>query len=165
MEKEAIKKMQSEEMLEIGNLVKRRETTDESITNRLQQIEERISDIEDTIREIDTSVKENVKSKIFLTQNIQEDHDNMKRTNLPKRGNEECECPNLRPRKYFQHNPGRKLFNLKKEMPTNTEKAYGIPISVHQKKSSCLTLSKTQGPGTLGSQAGAEREKLAGQEK
>jgi hypothetical protein len=36
MEKEAIKKMQSEEMLEIGNLVKRRETTDESITNRLQ---------------------------------------------------------------------------------------------------------------------------------
>jgi hypothetical protein len=45
-------------------------------------MEERLSVIENTIEEIDTSVKENVKSKMFLTQTIQEIWDNMKRPNL-----------------------------------------------------------------------------------
>jgi hypothetical protein len=52
------------------NLGKRRGTTDESITNRMQEMEERLSGLEDTIEKIDTSAKENVKSKKFLTQNI-----------------------------------------------------------------------------------------------
>ena len=54
------------------NLSKRTGTTDTSITNRIQEMEERIAGLEDRIEEIDTSVKENVKSKTFLTQNVQE---------------------------------------------------------------------------------------------
>jgi len=42
------------------------------ITNRIQEMEETISDIKDMIEEIGTSVKENVKSKKFLIQVIQE---------------------------------------------------------------------------------------------
>ena len=45
------------------NLGKLIGTTDASITNRIQEMEERISGIEDVIKEIDTSVKENIKSK------------------------------------------------------------------------------------------------------
>ena len=40
-------------------------TTDASITNRIQEMEERIPGTEDTIEEIDISVKENAKSKKF----------------------------------------------------------------------------------------------------
>jgi hypothetical protein len=53
------------------NLGERTETTDISITNRLQEIEEINSGIENMIQEIDTSVKENAKSKKFMTQNGQ----------------------------------------------------------------------------------------------
>jgi len=53
-------------------LGKRRETTNPSIINRIQEMEERISRVKDITEETDTSVKENVKSKIFLTQKIQE---------------------------------------------------------------------------------------------
>lgn len=42
----------------------------------------RLSGIEDAIEEIDMSVKENVRSKTFLTQNIQEIWDIVKRPNL-----------------------------------------------------------------------------------
>ena len=49
---------------------KRPGTTGASITNRIQETQRR-SGVEDTIEEIETSVKENVKSKKFLTQNIQ----------------------------------------------------------------------------------------------
>ena len=72
MEIEAIKKTQTERILEIENIEKRKLITEASIINRTQETEKRISGIEDTIEEIDTSVKENVKSKKFLTQNIQE---------------------------------------------------------------------------------------------
>ena len=47
-------------------------TTDVSITNRIQEMEERISGVEDTIEEIDSLAKENVKSNKLLAQNIQE---------------------------------------------------------------------------------------------
>jgi hypothetical protein len=60
------------------NLGKRTETTDASITNRIQEMEEKMSDLEYTIEEMDTSVKENAKSKKFLTQNIQETSDNIR---------------------------------------------------------------------------------------
>ena len=53
------------------NLGTRSGVTEANITNRIQEIEERISGIEDTIEDIDTTVKENTKSKMFLTQNIQ----------------------------------------------------------------------------------------------
>ena len=54
-------------------LGKRTGTTDTSIIDRIQKMEEeRISGIEETIEEIDTPVKENAKYKKFLTQNIQE---------------------------------------------------------------------------------------------
>ena len=38
-------------------------TTDASVTNRIQEVEERISDIEDTIKYIDITIKENTKYK------------------------------------------------------------------------------------------------------
>ena len=47
-------------------------------------MEERISGVKDKVEEIDISVKVSVKSKKFLTQNIQEFWDTMKRLNLRK---------------------------------------------------------------------------------
>lgn len=55
---------------EMETLRKRTRTTDISITNRMQGIEERILGIEDAIEETDISVKENIKCKKFITQNI-----------------------------------------------------------------------------------------------
>ena len=49
--------------------------------NRIQKSKERLSGMKDTIEEISTSVKENIKSKKFLTQNIQEIWDTIKRPN------------------------------------------------------------------------------------
>jgi hypothetical protein len=81
----------------------------------MQKMEGRISDTEDTIKEIDTSVKDNVKSEKFLTENIQEIRNSIKRPNLRIIGLEKEEtqvnapenifnktidenCPNLRRR-------------------------------------------------------------------
>ena len=60
------------EILEAENLGKPTENTIASIINRLQVMEERISAIDNTVNEIDISEWEGVKSKKFLTQNIQE---------------------------------------------------------------------------------------------
>ena len=54
------------------NLGKRTETSETSITNRIQEIEERITDSEDTIEKINTLTKENSKSNKFSSQDIQE---------------------------------------------------------------------------------------------
>ena len=54
------------------NLGKQTETTETSITNTIQEIEERISGDEDTIEEINSLIKGNSKFNKFLTQNIQE---------------------------------------------------------------------------------------------
>jgi uncharacterized coiled-coil protein SlyX len=54
---------------------------DENITKRIQEMEERISGTEDTIENIYTMIKENAKCKKFLTQNIKEIQDTMRRTN------------------------------------------------------------------------------------
>ena len=67
---EVMKKTQTERWLDMENLGKRTGTTETSITNRIQEIEERISGIEDTIEEIDSLIKENIKSNKFLSQNI-----------------------------------------------------------------------------------------------
>ena len=49
MEIEAIKKTQTQAILEMENLGKRIGTTDTSITNRIRDMEERISSVEDII--------------------------------------------------------------------------------------------------------------------
>lgn len=49
--------------LEMKNLGKRTGTTDASITDRIQEVEEKISGIEDTIEGINTSIKEHAKCK------------------------------------------------------------------------------------------------------
>ena len=59
VEVETIKKTQMEANLEMENLGKRSGITDESMTNRIQEIDERISGVEDMIEEIGTTVKEN----------------------------------------------------------------------------------------------------------
>jgi hypothetical protein len=53
---EAKKKTQTEGILEMENLGKRTGTTDASITNRVQGMEERIAGLEDTVEDTDTSV-------------------------------------------------------------------------------------------------------------
>ena len=80
----AIKKTQTEGILEMENLGKRMGTTETSTTNRIQEMDKKISGVEDTIEKIDSSVKENGKSNKFLTQNIQEIWDTIKRPNLRK---------------------------------------------------------------------------------
>ena len=86
-----IKKTQTKGILDMENLGKWTGTIETSITNRIEEIEGRISVTEDTIEEIDSLVKENIKSNKFLTQNIQEIWDTMKRTNLRIIGIEEGE--------------------------------------------------------------------------
>ena len=77
-EKESMKKSQTKGRLAMENLGKRTETTESSITNRIQEIEERISESEDTIEKINTLIKENGKSKKFSSQNIQKIWDTIK---------------------------------------------------------------------------------------
>ena len=73
------------------NLGKWTGTTETCITNRIHEIEERISGGEDSIEEINSVDKENTKSNKFLTQNIQEIWDTVKRPNLRIIGVEEGE--------------------------------------------------------------------------
>lgn len=61
--KNRIKKIQTEGILEIGNLGMLTGTTDASIAEKVQ---ERISDVEGMVGESHTEVKENVHSKEFL---------------------------------------------------------------------------------------------------
>ena len=81
---EAIKKTQTEGILERENLEKWTRTIDIKNSKTIYRMEERISGVKDKIEEIDISVKVSVKSKKFLTQNIQEFWDTMKRLNLRK---------------------------------------------------------------------------------
>jgi hypothetical protein len=64
------------------NLVMRTRTADESIINRIQEMEKKISGVTNTIAKIDILIKENVKDTKFLKQNIQEIWDTMKKPNL-----------------------------------------------------------------------------------
>jgi len=112
-------------ILDMENLEKRTGTTDTSITNIIKKMEERISIIEDAIGEIDTLVKENVKSKMFLTGNIQKNLEQYEKTKLmTNRNRRNLSSP--RPRKYFQQNHRRKISNLRKDTPVNMQEAYRI---------------------------------------
>jgi chromosome segregation ATPase len=120
MELETTKKSQRETSLKLENLGKRSGVTDASITNRIQKIEERISGVEDTVENIDKTVKENGKSKKFLTQNIQETQNTMRRPNLRIIGIEESENSHLKgPVNIFNRIIEKNFTNLKKEMTMN----------------------------------------------
>ena len=62
-EVDTIKETQSEATLEIETLGKKSGNIDESISNRIQEMEERISGAEDSIGNIGTTIKENGKCK------------------------------------------------------------------------------------------------------
>ena len=68
MEVEKIKKSQRKTTLEIENLGKKSGIIDESITNRIQEIEERLLGAEDSIENIDKTLNENEICKKLLTQ-------------------------------------------------------------------------------------------------
>ncbi|KAL6080965.1 hypothetical protein STEG23_016230 [Scotinomys teguina] len=139
IEIETIKKTQSEGRLEIENLTKQTGTTDTSITNRMQEIEQRISDAEDTIEKIDSSVKENTKAKKVITQNIQEIWDTIKRPNLRIIGIEEGEEYHLKgTENIFNKIIEENFSNLKKELPMKIQEAYRTPNRLDQKKKNPL---------------------------
>ena len=60
---------------------KQTETKATNFTNRTQEVKGRISGIEDMVEKTNTLVKENIKSKKFLKQNIQEICYTMKKSN------------------------------------------------------------------------------------
>ena len=66
MEMEAIKQTQSEGTLETDKLRKRTGTTDQTITNGIQEMEEEISGVDDMIEITDTSIKENAELHIMF---------------------------------------------------------------------------------------------------
>ena len=80
-EVDTIKTPQNEATLEIETLGKKSGTI-ETISNRIQEMEERISGAEHSIENIGTTIKDNTKLKKILTQNIQEIQDTMRRPNL-----------------------------------------------------------------------------------
>ncbi|CAH7484839.1 AABR07011733.1 [Phodopus roborovskii] len=132
---EKIKATQMEGKLEIEKLGKKSETTDTSITNRIQEMEERISGAEDKLEEIDSSTKENHKSNKSLTQNIQEMWDTMKRPNLRIIGIEEGEEAQLKGAENIFNKIIEENFpNLKKDMPMKVQEAYRTPNRLDQRK-------------------------------
>ena len=109
--------------------------TETSITNRIQEIEERISDTEDTVEEINSLIKEQNKSNKFLTQNIQEIWDTMKRPNLRIKGVEEGEDLQLKgSENIFTKIIEENFPNLKKDIPMKVQEAYITLNRLDQKK-------------------------------
>ncbi len=134
-EMEAKKKTQTEGRLDMENLSKQTESTDTSITNRIQELEERISDSEDTIEKINTLIKENSKSNKLSSQNIQELWDTIKRPNLRIIGVEEGEEVQLNgPENIFNKIIEENFPNLKKDIPMKVQEAYRTPNRLYQKK-------------------------------
>jgi hypothetical protein len=115
-------------------------------STEIHELEERISGMEDTIEETDTSVKENVKFKIFLTQNTHKIYSTMKRPNLRIIGIENSEKFQLqRLETIFNKITEINFPNLKKEISINTQGAYRASIRLEQKiESSCHIIIKTQ---------------------
>ncbi|KAL6073377.1 hypothetical protein STEG23_013708 [Scotinomys teguina] len=132
-------------MLEIEKLSKRSGTTDASITNGIQEMEDRISNVEDTIEEIDSRVKENTKTKKAIKQNVQEIWDTMKRSNIRITGIQEGEEYQLKGTENIFNKIIEENFpNLKKEPLMKIQEAYRTPNRLDpQKKSSCHIIIKT----------------------
>ena len=135
MELKTIKKSQRETTLELENLGKRSGVIDASITNKIQEIEERISGAEDSIENMDTTIKENAKCQKFLTENIQEIQDTMRRPNLRIIGVDESEDFQLKgPANIFNKIIEENFPNLKNDMPMNIQEAYRTPNRLDQKR-------------------------------
>ncbi|KAK7795145.1 hypothetical protein U0070_003059, partial [Myodes glareolus] len=117
-EMESMKKTQNEGRLDMENLGKRTETTESSITNRIQEMEERISESEDTIEKINALIKENSKSNKFSSQNIQEIWDTIKKPNLRIIGIEEGEELQIKgPENIFNKIIEENFPNIKNDIP------------------------------------------------
>jgi chromosome segregation ATPase len=137
MEVQTIKKTQRETTLEIENLGEKLGTTDVSISNRIQDMEERISGADDSIENIDTTIKENAKYKNILTQNIQEIQGTLRRPNLRIMGIDENEDFQLKGPVNIFNKIIKEIFpNLKKEMPMNIQEDYKTPNRLDQKRNS-----------------------------
>ena len=136
-EMEVMKKTQIKGWLDMENLGKRTGTTETSITNRIQEIEERISDTEDTIEEINSLIEKHNNSNKFLTQNIQEIWDTMKRSNLRIIGLEKGEDLQLKGQKNIITKIIEENFhNLKKDIPMKVQEAYRASNRLDQKTTS-----------------------------
>ena len=100
--------------------------------------------MEDTIEEVDTS-KKMLNLKMFLTPNIQEMWDTMKRPNLRIREIEEIGDSQFKgPENIFNKIIEENFPNLKKEIVINPQKDYRTPSRLDQnRKSSCLIVIKT----------------------
>ena len=129
-----MKKTQTKGKLDMENLGKWTRTTETSITNRIQETEERISDVEDTIEEINSLIKENNKSNIFLTQNIQEIWNTVKKPNLRIIMREEGAGLQLKgPENIFDKIMEENFPKLKKGYPVKVQEAYRTPNRLDQK--------------------------------
>ena len=116
------------------NLCKWTGTTDASITNRLQKMEERVSRVEAMVEEIDLPVKQKAKSNKFLTQNIQEIWDTIKRPILKRIGIEEGEVQFKGTENSFNKIIEENFPNLKKDIHMKVQEAYRTPNTLNQKK-------------------------------
>ena len=108
-------------------------TTETSITNRIQEIEERLSDKEDTTEKINSLIKEQNKSNKFLTQNIQEIWDTMKRPNLRMIGVEGENLQLKGPENIFTKIIEVNFPNLKKDISMKVQEAYRTPNRLDKK--------------------------------
>ena len=92
-----------------------------------------MSGIVDTIENIDTSVKENRKCKMFITQNIQEIQETMKRPNLRIIGIEESEKSQLK--------EGENIFNKSIE-----ENFHNLKIDIVQEPNTTPDWNRKENP-------------------
>lgn len=101
----------------------------------MQQMRKMILGIDDTREETDLSVKENVKAKMFLSQNIQEIWDTMEKPNLRIIGTEEGKESQFQGLETtIKKIREKKIPTLKKEMPINLQEAYTTPNRQDEKK-------------------------------
>ena len=133
-EMESMKKSQAEGRLAMENLGKRTETSETSITNRIQEIEERISDSEDTMEKLNALTKENSKSNKVSSQNTQEMWDTIKKQNLRIIGIEEREELQIKDPENIFNKIIENFPNLKNDIPMKVQEAYRTPNSLDQKK-------------------------------
>ena len=121
---------------EIEILGKKSGTTDASISNRIQEMEERISDA-DFIENMDTTIKENAKCKKILSQTVQDIQDTMRRSNLQIIGVYENEDFQLKgPGNIFNKIIEENFPNLKNDLPMNIQEAYRTPKRLDHKRNS-----------------------------
>ena len=140
MEIETIKKTETHGILEMEILEKRTETSNTNIASRIHEMEERTLGIEETTEETDMLVEENIISKIFMTQNIEQIWDSMERPNIRTIGIERGEESQLQGQRYIFNKMEETLSNLKEVIPKNTEEAYRASFRQYEKKIFCFII-------------------------